>query len=125
MMMISRAAIVVLMLAICSFSMAARASLEEGRQLVREHCTRCHVVSDINPYGGIGSTPSFNAMKTLDDWYQRFEVFFILPPHPALVRIEGISEDRPENRPAFVKEIVLTPEQVDAILLYVKTLEKR
>ena len=69
----------------------------KGRQLVREHCTRCHVVADINPYGGISSTPSFGGMKSLDDWRERFESFYVLPPHPALVRVEGVSEDRPAN----------------------------
>jgi len=103
----------------------ALANVEEGRNLVREHCTRCHVIGDINPYGGIGSTPSFEAMKHLADWRQRFEVFFTLPPHPSLVRIEGISEDRPENLPAFSQEIILTLEDVENILAYVDTLETK
>ena len=30
--------------------------LKQGEQLVRQHCTRCHVVGDLNKYGGIGST---------------------------------------------------------------------
>ncbi|XDZ66089.1 hypothetical protein AB8880_01465 [Alphaproteobacteria bacterium LSUCC0684] len=103
----------------------AVAGADAGRQLVREHCTRCHVIGDINPYGGIGSTPSFEAMKNLPDWRARFEVFFILPPHPSLVRIEGVSEDRPENLPAFSHEIVLTPMDVENILAYVDTLERK
>lgn len=103
----------------------ALAGVEEGQQLVREHCTRCHVIADINPYGGIGSTPSFEAMKNLPDWRMRFEVFFTLPPHPSVVRIEGISEERPENLPAFSHEIVLTPVDVENILLYVDTLERK
>ena len=36
-------------------ALLALAEIETGRQLVREHCTRCHVVADINPYGGISS----------------------------------------------------------------------
>jgi len=101
------------------------AGVEEGRQLVREHCTRCHVIADINPYGGIGSTPSFEAMKNLPDWRMRFEVFFTLPPHPSVVRVEGISEERPENLPAFSHEIILTPTDVENILVYVDTLERK
>src|SRR6056300_773500 len=69
----------------------ADTAVERGLKVVREHCTRCHVVPGINPYGGIGSTPSFSAMKWLDDWAYRFEVFYILPPHPSLVRIEGVA----------------------------------
>ena len=90
--------------------------------IMQEHCTRCHVVGDINPYGGIESTPSFIGMKYLADWERRFEEFYILPPHPALVRIADVSADRDDSRPAFVQEIVLTIEDVDAILAFVRTL---
>jgi len=107
------------------FHVPAFAGVKEGRQLVREHCARCHVIADINPYGGIGSTPSFEAMKNLPDWRMRFEVFFILPPHPSVVRVEGISEERPENLPAFSHEIILSPMDVDNILVYVDTLERK
>jgi mono/diheme cytochrome c family protein len=53
----------------------AYTAVERGLKVVREHCTRCHVVPGINPYGGIGSTPSFSAMKWLDDWAYRFKFF--------------------------------------------------
>ena len=104
-------------------SAQAGTAVERGLKVVREHCTRCHVVPGINPYGGIGSTPSFSAMKWLDDWAHRFEIFYILPPHPSLVRIEGVSEARSEALPAFSQEIVLTLEDVDDILEFVKTLK--
>ena len=98
-------------------------SVERGREIVRQHCTRCHVIPGINPYGGIGSTPSFSAMKWLDDWAYRFEIFYQLPPHPSLVRIEGVSEERSQSLPAFSKEIILKLEDVDDILEFVKTLK--
>ena len=101
---------------------SAAADVDMGRSLASEHCTRCHVVGDINPYGGIESTPSFLGMKYLADWERRFEEFYILPPHPALVRIAEVTADRDESRPAFVQEIVLTLEDVDAILAFVRTL---
>ena len=65
----------------------AMANFERGREVAATHCTRCHVVGDINPYGGIESTPSFIGMKRLADWERRYAEFYILPPHPALVRI--------------------------------------
>ena len=97
--------------------------IEKGREVVRQHCTRCHVVPNMNPYGGIGSTPSFAALKWLSDWEQRFEVFYTLPPHPALVSIEGVSEERSLSLPVFVAEIELQIDDVDAILSFVRTLE--
>ena len=103
-------------------SATAMADVERGREVAATHCTRCHVVGDINPYGGIESTPSFIGMKRLADWERRYAEFYILPPHPALVRIEEVSAERDEERPAFVTEIVLTLDDVDAILAFVKTL---
>ena len=97
--------------------------IEKGREIVRQHCTRCHVVPNMNPYGGIGSTPSFAALKWLSDWEHRFEVFYSLPPHPALVRIQGISGERSASLPVFVTEIELQIDDVDAILSFVRTLE--
>ena len=100
----------------------AVADVERGREMAATHCTRCHVVGDINPYGGIDSTPSFIGMKRLADWERRYAEFYILPPHPALVRIEEVSAERDEERPAFVTEIVLALDDVEAILAFVKTL---
>ena len=100
----------------------AKADVERGRELAATHCTRCHVVGDINPYGGIESTPSFIGMKRLADWERRYAEFYILPPHPALVRIEEVSAERDEERPAFVTEIILTLDDVESILAFVKTL---
>ena len=97
--------------------------IKKGREIVRQHCTRCHVVPNMNPYGGIGSTPSFAALKWLSDWDHRFEVFYTLPPHPALVSIQGVSEERSASLPVFVAEIELQIDDVDAILSFVRTLE--
>lgn len=112
-----------IMAAACLFGApAVKADIDRGRGLAAEHCTRCHVVGDINPYGGIESTPSFIGMKYLSDWERRFEEFYVLPPHPALVRIAEVSAERDDARPAFVQEITLTLEDVDAILAFVRTL---
>ena len=102
---------------------SAKEIIEQGREVVRQHCTRCHVVPNMNPYGGIGSTPSFAALKWLSDWEHRFEVFYTLPPHPALVSIQGVSEERSASLPVFVAEIELQIDDVEAILSFVRTLE--
>lgn len=95
--------------------------LKQGEQLVRQHCTRCHVVGDLNKYGGIGSTPSFGAIKSLPDWQDRFAAFWSLLPHPSVVQVEGISPERPKGVLATTKQIVLTPAEVEAILSYIDT----
>ena len=95
--------------------------LKQGEQLVHQHCTRCHVVGDLNKYGGIGSTPSFGAIKSLPDWQDRFAAFWSLLPHPSVVQVEGISPERPKGLLATTKQIVLTPAEVEAILAYIDT----
>ena len=114
----------VALLMFCVPQTAGADIIAEGRAIVAEHCTRCHVVSEINPKGGIESTPSFKGMKHLADWRRRFEVFFTLPPHPALVSVAGISEERDKSRPAFVQEIKLSVDDIDRILSYVDTIKK-
>jgi hypothetical protein len=117
-----RAAVALLLF--CLPQAAGADMIAEGRAIVAEHCTRCHVVPEINPKGGIESTPSFKGMKHLADWRRRFEVFYTLPPHPALVSVAGISEERDKSRPAFVQEIKLSVDDIDRILAYVDTIEK-
>ena len=95
--------------------------LKQGEKLVRQHCTRCHVVGDLNKYGGIGSTPSFGAIKSLPDWQDRFAAFWSLLPHPSVVQVDGLSPERPKDVLATTKQIFLTPDEVDAILNYVDT----
>ena len=95
--------------------------LAQGEKLVRQHCTRCHVVGDLNKYGGIGSTPSFGAIKSLPDWQDRFAAFWSLLPHPSVVQVEGMSPERPKGVLATTKQIFLTPTEVEAILAYVDT----
>jgi hypothetical protein len=112
------------LLLFCAPQAAGADMIADGRAIVAEHCTRCHVVAGINPKGGIESTPSFKGMKHLADWRRRFEVFFTLPPHPALVSVAGISEERDKSRPAFVQEIKLSVDDIDRILAYVDTIEK-
>ena len=98
-----------------------RALLEKGEVLVRQHCTRCHVVGDLNKYGSIGSTPSFGAIKSLPDWQDRFTAFWSLLPHPSVVQVKELSPERPKSLLATTKQIFLNMDDVDAIQAYVET----
>lgn len=101
----------------------ADALLDKGKKIAAEHCTRCHVVGDINPNGGISSTPSFQLMvNELSDWKIRFETFHTRRPHPAIIRFKGYdySGDTPTTVP-----IILELEDVNAILAFAKTLKKQ
>ena len=101
---------------------ADTAILEKGEILVRAHCTRCHVVGNLNKYGGIDSTPSFGVIKSLPDWQDRFAAFWSLLPHPSVVQVDGLSLERPKGLPATTKQIFLDIDDVDGIQAYVKTL---
>lgn len=98
--MLTGFAILALFTVMAAGSATAAGSLEEGRRLAKEHCSRCHVVED-NKFGGIGSTPSFRLLVTaFKDWRTRFETFYARRPHPAFVSIEGkgrLREDLPPN----------------------------
>ena len=61
----------------------------EGQRLALHHCGRCHVVNDTNRYGGIGSTPSFAALRALPQADDRFAAFWTFNPHPAFMQVEG------------------------------------
>ncbi len=102
---------------------AAAGDVEKGRRTAETRCSLCHVVGDFNKYGGIGSTPSFQGLKTLGDWRHRFRSFYARPPHLAFVRIEGIAPLT--NLPANAPEIKLTLGEVDDIFAFVETLEAR
>ena len=102
-------------------SPAAAGDVEAGRQLAREHCTRCHIVGDMNTMS-IGSTPSFQLMVNNDkDFRQVFLAFYTLRPHPAFVRIEGVP---PLNDiPSPIVPIELTLSQVEDIAEFAATLK--
>ncbi|GAB4393648.1 MAG: hypothetical protein Tsb0032_13850 [Kiloniellaceae bacterium] len=92
----------------------------KGRQIAIDHCSRCHVIADYNPYGGIGSTPSFQIMARRDDYLERFQTFFARRPHPVFVRVPGVPP--PTDDPAFVATFEIQPEQVDDIVAFIEVL---
>lgn len=91
-----------------------------GREIAVTHCSRCHVVGDFNPYGGIDSTPSFQLLARRDDWRERFQTFFERRPHPVFVRVPGVP--RWTDIPAHVAEFDVTPRNIEDLMAFVKTL---
>lgn len=92
---------------------------ELGSKLALLHCGRCHVIDSRNPFGGIGSTPSFGALKTLSDWPESFAAFWTINPHPAFTQVEGITEPFDPARPSPIAPLMLTIEEVEAIASFV------
>ena len=92
---------------------------ELGHKVSREKCTRCHAVDSATKGWGIGSTPSFGVLRSLDDWEGRFAAFYALNPHPAFTQIEDITEPFPMDRPSPIAPIELTFDELQAMLAYV------
>ena len=97
--------------------------LARGEKLSFLHCGRCHVIGPRNRMGGLGSTPSFAVLKTLNDWELRFRGFYLLNPHPSFTQIPGTTEPFDETRPSPIVPLLLTLEDLDAIMAYVATIE--
>ena len=93
-----------------------------GEKLTLFHCGRCHVINERNKYGGIGSTPSFGALRTLEDWEDRMRAFFALAPHPAFTQIEGITEPFPIDRPSPIHPLQLTEGDIETIVEFTRTI---
>ncbi len=96
-----------------------------GARLALVHCGRCHVVDQRNRTGGIGSTPSFAALRAMPEWHARFVGFWALNPHPAFTQVEGLTEPFDPLRPPHIAPIHMTQEDADAIAAYVATLEPK
>ena len=93
-----------------------------GEKLTLFHCGRCHVINEKNKYGGIGSTPSFAALRTMEDWEDRVDAFFALAPHPAFTQIEGVTEPFPIDRPSPIHPVELTLDELNTIKEYTRTI---
>lgn len=89
-----------------------------GRAVAEKHCARCHRTHDRDDSSGIGSTPSFPALRALPDWSVRFEAFFVRNPHPAFLRVEGISPPFDPARPPAIIPVELTLDEAEALLAY-------
>lgn len=122
-----RTAITAAALLVCSCPLAAQegGSIKEGREIAAKHCTRCHVVGDINPTGGISSTPSFQLLvKRRPDYRNRFQTFFARRPHPAFLSLKGVGRIRPDL-PPNAQPVELTQDDVQDVLAYIETLKPK
>ncbi|MFK7943586.1 MAG: cytochrome c [Paracoccaceae bacterium] len=93
-----------------------------GEKLTLSHCGRCHVINDRNKYGGIGSTPSFAALRTLEDWEERMRGFYALAPHPAFTQVDGVTEPFPAARPSPIHPVSLSESEIETITEYTRTI---
>ncbi len=96
--------------------------VREGEELAHYHCGRCHVVSQRNRMGGIGSTPSFGAMKNFVDWREKFIAFYTLNPHPSFTQIETLTNPFDPARPPPIAPVEMSYADYEAILAYVDRL---
>ena len=96
---------------------------ELGSQLAILHCGRCHVVDERNRMGGIGSTPSFAALRGREDWDNLFMAYWTQNPHPSFTQIAGLTEPFSPDRPTHVQPVELTLDDVEAITSFVGTIK--
>lgn len=87
-----------------------------GRALAVLHCARCHVVDEANRFTGIGSAPSFGAMRGFSDWRARFDRFHELNPHPSFTQVDGVTP--PFIRQPHIAPIRMTPDEVAAVTAF-------
>ena len=101
----------------------AEGDVKKGRKIAITHCARCHVVGDYNPYGGIGSTPSFRSMASSPDIFmERFETFYLRNPHPVFVLVEGVRTEF--KLPPYAAPFTIKLDDIADIIAFVKTLRK-
>ncbi|GHF43994.1 hypothetical protein [Seohaeicola zhoushanensis] len=90
-----------------------------GAELSQAECGRCHVIGAHDRNKGIGSTPSFPVLRSLPDWDERFQTFYVRAPHAAFTQIAGITEPFDITRPSPIVPVELELEDVEAILAFV------
>lgn len=112
------------LLLFCAFPAQAD-DIERGQKAAKLHCGRCHVVPGGNPFGSIGSTPSFRVLRSYDDWLIRFEGFYAEPPHRAITVIDGLTDPIYPARPSPIAPLEMTETDLKAILAFVETIEPK
>ena len=95
---------------------------KSGSDLAILHCGRCHVVDKRNRMGGIGSTPSFAALRGRNNWSELFRAFYTANPHPSFTQVDGVTAPFDPNREVHIAPVEITIEDVEAITAFVATL---
>ena len=98
---------------------------ETGSRLALVHCGRCHVVDERNRMGGIGSTPSFAALRGRENWSDLFRAFWAHNPHPSFTQVEDVTEPFDPNRALHVAPVEITMDEIEAITAFVATLKPK
>jgi mono/diheme cytochrome c family protein len=99
--------------------------LNEGEKLAHLHCGRCHVISDRNRFGGIGSTPSFPALRAVPGWKDKFISFWASNPHPSFTRIIDVTPPFDPDRPPHIAPVVLTQKEMEDIVAYAASIKPK
>tara|TARA_B100000902_G_C27232781_1_gene875788 strand:+ start:397 stop:1173 length:777 start_codon:yes stop_codon:yes gene_type:complete len=98
--------------------------IASGLSLSQDHCKRCHVV-DENSFAGIDSSPSFHAMRSFDNWHERFTAFWTVSPHLNVISITEVYEAGSNSVPTTIAPIELSLDQIDDILAYVASIKPK
>ncbi len=93
-----------------------------GSRLALAHCGRCHVVDHRNRMGGIGSTPSFAAMRGRRHWVDLFRKYWSENPHPSFTEVVGVTEPFGKTNVTHIAPVQITLDEIDAIVAFVGTL---
>ena len=112
--------ILVLILSFFGASVYAEGDLFKGRAIANKHCSRCHVIGDINKFGGIGSTPSFQLIAGMDDGWERFQTFYTRGPHPNFVCVLDLPLF--SNTPPYAITFTITKSSIADLMVFVRTL---
>ncbi|MFT7595864.1 MAG: mono/diheme cytochrome c family protein [Paracoccaceae bacterium] len=94
-----------------------------GASLSVSHCGRCHVVNDANRMKGLGSTPSFAVLRSLGNWQERFEQFYVLRPHGTFTQISGVTAPFADHLPPPIFPLRITLDELEAIVAFVAVTE--
>ncbi|WP_299922009.1 hypothetical protein [uncultured Pelagimonas sp.] len=94
-----------------------------GLTASKTKCARCHAVDESTRLTTIGSTPSFFVLRSLSDWQERFATFYDLNPHPSFTQVADLTDPFPEDRPPPIVPVLMTIDEVSAILAYVSGLQ--
>lgn len=91
----------------------------KGEEISLRQCGRCHVINDKNRMKGMGATPSFAVLRSMNDWDDRFETFHLRNPHPSFTQIAQVTDPFDPALPPPIVPLDMTQADLDAILAYV------